>query len=34
MIGPDIFDKRRELDDQAIENCDLIVVINDEYSWF
>jgi len=26
MIGPDIFDKRRELDDQAIENCDLIVV--------
>lgn len=26
MIGPDWFDKRRELDDAAIENCDLIVV--------
>lgn len=30
MIGPDSFDKRRELDDQAIENCDLIVVNSKE----
>ncbi len=30
MIGPDWFDKRRELDDAAIENCDLIVVNSKE----
>lgn len=30
MIGPDRFDKRRELDDTAIENCDLIVVNSKE----
>lgn len=30
MIGPDWFDKRRELDDAAIQNCDLIVVNSKE----